>query len=409
MRIQNGVFLTDMSSTILIRGAEIWSPAPLGRRDVLCGGGSILAVAEGLGDGAPPGTLVIDGAGLKLVPGLIDGHVHIAGAGGEGGPATRTPEMTLSQMIAGGITTVVGLLGADGVTRNLEAVLMKAKGLRADGVSAWMWTGAYQLPPPTLTGDVARDLALIEEVIGVGEVAIADHRSSSPSVRELIQLAKRTRVGGMLGGKCGLVHLHLGDAPGGFEMIREAVRASELEYSQFLPTHVNRCARVFEEALEYGREGAVDVTASAWPYFQDEEIKPAKAIRRLLEAGVALERITMSSDACGSLPDFDETGELRRLVSGEPAALWTETADAVREEGLDLETALRPVTANPARRLRLPRKGRVVPGYDADLLLINADLEVSWVLARGAVMMEAGEILRRGAFEQVATPGSPAS
>ena len=77
---------------------------------------------------------------------------------------------------------------------------MKAKGLRADGVSAWMWTGAYQLPPPTLTGDVARDLALIEEVIGVGEVAIADHRSSSPSVRELIQLAKRTRVGRMLGG-----------------------------------------------------------------------------------------------------------------------------------------------------------------------------------------------------------------
>lgn len=387
------------TTMILIRGAEVWDPSPLGRVDVLCGGGAILAVDEDLGTAGPPGTRVIEGRGLKLVPGLVDGHIHIAGAGGEGGPATRTPEMTLSQMIAGGITTVVGLLGADGVTRNLEGVLMKAKGLRAEGVSAWIWTGAYQLPPPTLTGDVARDLALVDEVIGVGEIAIADHRSSSPSVGELVKLAKQARLGGMLGGKCGLVHLHLGDAAGGFEMIRDAVRASELESSQFLPTHVNRCARVFEEALVYGREGAVDVTASAWPYFEDEEVKPARAVRRLLEAGVPVGHVSMSSDACGSLPDFDEAGQLRRLVSGEPAALWSETADTVREEGLALETALLPVTANPARRLGLPGKGRVAPGHDADVLLIDEDLEIRWVLAHGAVMMEDRRVLRRGAFE----------
>jgi beta-aspartyl-dipeptidase (metallo-type) len=399
VRRREQLVTADSTLLTLVRGAEVWSPAPLGRRDVLFGGGSIIAVAEGLDSAGPPGMRVVDGRGLRLVPGLIDGHVHIAGAGGEGGPATRTPEMTLSQMIAGGITTVVGLLGADGVTRNLEGVLMKAKGLRAEGVSAWIWTGAYQLPPPTLTGDVARDLALIDEVIGVGEVAIADHRSSSPTVVELVKLAKAARLGGMLGGKCGLVHLHLGDADGGFDLIREAVRTSELESSQFLPTHVNRCASVFEEAMKYGLEGPVDVTASAWPYFQDEEVKPAGAVRGLLEAGVPLEHVTMSSDACGSLPDFDEAGELRRLVSGEPAALWNETVDAVREEGLDLETALRPVTSNPARRLRLRRKGRIEPGYDADLLLVDEDLEIRWVVARGAVMMEAGEILRLGAFE----------
>ncbi|MDH3402083.1 MAG: beta-aspartyl-peptidase [Acidobacteriota bacterium] len=390
--------MTETASTILIRGAEVWSPAPRGRQDVLCGGGAILAVEAGLDAARPPGTRVIDGRGMKLLPGLVDGHVHIAGAGGEGGPATRTPEMTLSQMIAGGTTTVVGLLGADGVTRNLEGLLMKAKGLRAEGVSAWIWTGAYQLPPPTLTGGVARDLALVAEVIGVGEIAVADHRSSSPTVAELVKLAKEARLGGMLGGKCGLVHLHLGDAEGGFAMIRAAVEGSELGLAQFLPTHVNRTARVFAEALDYGREGPVDVTASAWPYFQEEEVKPSRAVRELLAAGVPPAHVTMSSDACGSLPDFDAAGRLRRLASGRPAALWDETAAAVGE-GLDLERALALVTANPARRLRLPGKGAVAPGHDADLLLVDEDLRVRWVLARGAVMMEDGEIRRRGAFE----------
>ncbi len=197
---------------VLIRRANCYAPAPLGVRDVFCAGGSIVEVAD---DIDPPGGLdmqVIDGADQMVVPGLIDGHVHIAGAGGEGGPATRTPEMPLSWMIEAGITTVVGLLGTDGVTRSLDNLLMKAKGLRAEGVSAWIWTGSYQLPPPTLTGDVARDIAIIDEVVGVGEIAIADHRSSNPEALDLVRLAKEARLGGMLGGKCGLVHLHLGDA-----------------------------------------------------------------------------------------------------------------------------------------------------------------------------------------------------
>ena len=390
-----------MSTTtpILIKNAELFIPEPMGMRDVLCAGGKIVAIDEELQVPGAMGARVIDASGQKLIPGLIDSHVHIAGAGGEGGPATRTPEMPLSWMIEAGITTVVGLLGADGVTRTVEAVLMKAKGLRDEGVSCWIYTGAYQLPAPTITGDVARDIALIDEVIGVGEVAIADHRSSSPTVLDLIQLAKQARLGGMLGGKCGMVHVHLGDAERPFELIRQAADQSELTLGQFHPTHVNRNEHAFEEAKSYGRDGTVDITAAAYPYFPDDEVKPSRAIRELLEAGVPLEHITMSSDACGSLPEFNEKGELVRILSARLYATWRETAEAVRDEGLELTQALATVTRNPARILRLPGKGSIEVGNDADLALVDESFQMRTVIAGGALFMADGEIVKKGTFE----------
>jgi beta-aspartyl-dipeptidase (metallo-type) len=386
-------------NAILIKNADLFIPEPLGVRDVLCAGGRIVAIDEELQVPAALGALVIDAGGQKLIPGLIDSHVHIAGAGGEGGPASRTPEMPLSWMIEAGITTVVGLLGADGVTRSVEAVLMKAKGLRDEGVSCWIYTGAYQLPAPTITGDVARDIALIDEVIGVGEVAIADHRSSSPTALDLVRLAKQARLGGMLGGKCGIVHVHLGDAERPLELIRQAVDQSALTLGQFHPTHVNRNEHAFEESKTYGRDGTVDITAAAYPYFPDDEVKPARAIRELLEAGVPLEHITMSSDACGSLPEFNEKGELVRILSARLYAIWRETVEAVRDEGLGLARALATVTRNPARILQLPGKGSIEVGNDADLAFVDEDFQMRTVIARGTLFMADGETIKKGTFE----------
>ena len=389
---------------LLLTGCEVFAPERLGRRDVLLGGGRVLAVEEAI---APPAGLAVEtvaGDGLTLVPGLVDLHLHVAGAGGEGGPASRTPEVRLSQLLAGGVTSVVGCLGTDGVTRSVDALLMKAKGLRAEGLSAWIWTGSYQVPPPTLLGDVARDLALIEEVIGVGEIAVADHRSSQPTVHELIRLAKRARVGGLLGGKAGLVHIHVGEGAGPFDLIHQAVAEGKLSYAQFLPTHVNRTRAVFDAALEYGLRGPVDLTAASFPYFPDEEVKPSRAIAELLAAGVPLEHVTLSSDACGSLPRFDAAGELIGLVCGEPASILAELADAVRDEGLPPETVLQVATSTPARRLKLAGKGRIAAGADADLLVLDERFAVRHLLAGGRWMVRDGHPLVRGAFEPAPAP-----
>jgi beta-aspartyl-dipeptidase (metallo-type) len=343
---------------------------------------------------------VTDAEGMLLVPGFIDAHIHVAGAGGEGGPATRTPELLLSDMLAAGVTTVIGCLGTDGFTRSVESVLMKIKALRAEGVSAWMYTGSYQVPVMSITGDYARDIALIEEVIGVGEVALSDHRSSCPTTAELARIAAHARVAGMLGGKAGIVNIHLGDARDPFRPIYDVVQTTELSFRQFFPTHINRNEYIFEDAKNYGKEGWVDITTSSYPYFPDEEVKPSKALRQLLEAGVPAEHITFTSDACGSLPGFDPvTGELIRMEMGLPVSNLTELRDAVQQEKIPLDTALMVLTSNPARILKLRQKGGIMAGGDADLVLLDPDLNIHTVFAMGKKVVENGLVLKKGTYE----------
>jgi beta-aspartyl-dipeptidase (metallo-type) len=385
----------------LIKNAEVYSPARLGKKDVLIAAGQITFIEERIDLPAGWPVRVIDASGLLLVPGLIDAHVHIAGAGGEGGPASRTPELQLGEMLAAGVTTVIGCLGTDGITRSVDSVLMKVKTLRAEGVSAWMYSGSYQVPTPSITGDFARDIALIEEVIGVGEVAISDHRSSCPSIRELIRIAAHARVAGMIGGKAGIVNIHLGDAKDPFRPIYEAVNASELSFRQFFPTHINRNHYIFEDAKAYGKEGYVDITTSSYPYYPDEEVKPATALRLLLESGVPQDHITFTSDACGSLPGFDPvTGELVKLETGLPSANLRELRDAVTEEKIPLEIALKVLTFNPARILKLKQKGRIEQGMDADILLLSQNLNLHAVMAMGKLVLDNGILVKKGSYEK---------
>lgn len=383
---------------ILFKGCRVYAPDFLGAMDVLAAGGKIVALAAKIQPPSGCDCEVVDAGALRILPGLIDSHVHIAGAGGEGGPATRTPEMRLLDMLEGGITTVIGCLGTDGLTRSVKSVLMKAKGLRQEGVSAWIYTGAYQVPTPSILGDVGKDIAMIEEIIGVGEIAIADHRSSSPTLDELIRLAKLARVGGMIGGKAGIINIHLGDAPEPFAMLYAAVEKSELRFSQFLPTHCNRSRDVFEAAKLYGQKGYVDLTASSYPYYPDEEIKVSRCLNELLAAGVPLEHITVSSDGCGSLPTFDKNGNLLKLVSGKPKAIFKELIDAVRQDKLPLEKALAPVTSNVAAILKLPGKGRIGIGMDADLLLLDEKDQICHLLAYGSWLVRDHAVIHPGLF-----------
>ncbi len=387
---------------ILIQQAEVYTPEYIGKKDILIGGEKILSIQNKIELSLLKdlNIQVINGSGKILIPGLIDGHVHISGAGGEGGPSTRTPEMQLSQMIVGGITTVIGCLGTDGITRSLNSVLMKVKSLRSEGVSAWMYTGSYQVPTPTILGDVGKDVAMIDEVIGIGEIALSDHRSSCPTVSELIRLVEHARVGGMLGGKAGITNIHMGDAKNPFQPIYDAVANSELKLTQFLPTHCNRNDYIFEDAKVYGKKGYVDITASSYPFFPEYEIKPSKAIAELLKTGVPLDHITMTSDGNGSLPDFDENGNLMRLEMGQPKSIFDEMIDAVKEENILLEQAVKVVTSNVADILKLKSKGRIQENLDADLVLLDTNYNISEVIARGQLMLADYNILKKGTYEQ---------
>jgi len=386
---------------ILLKNGAVYQPEYIGQKDIFIAGEKIVAIVDKADDslGRLTGVTVIDCTGMRIIPGLIDAHVHIAGAGGEGGPSTRTPEMKLTSMLEGGITTVVGCLGTDGFTRTPESVLMKVKGLRAQGVSAYMYTGSYQIPTPTILGDPGKDLAMIEEVIGIGEIALSDHRSPCPTTDELIRLVSQARVGGMLGGKAGIANIHMGDAKNPFKPIYDAVEKSELRLTQFFPTHCSRNPYIFEDAKIYGKKGYIDLTASSYPYDMENEIKPAKAVRELLKAGVPLEHITFTSDGNGSLPNFDSNGKLVSIDMGLPVSIFTEMVDAVQQENMPLDKAVRIVTSNVAEILKLKGKGSLAVGKDADVVVLDSELRIRDLVARGELMTHQYNLLKKGTYE----------
>ncbi len=386
---------------LLIKNAEVYAPAPGGTCDLLIGGGKILRMEP---DIRIPRKYceVIDGRNHKAVPGFIDGHVHIMGGGGEGGFATRTPGLPLTDAILGGVTTVVGCLGTDGYTRNMAGLLAKAKGLEEEGLSTFVYSGSYGLPLRTLMPSLEEDLLFIDKVIGAGEVALSDHRSSQPSFEAFTQLVAMARRGGMLSGKAGIVNVHLGDGARGLDFLRRIAAETELPLTQMWPTHINRNPHLFEEGIAHAKAGGfVDFTTSTLPsYLEDGEIPCAKALRRMLEAGVDPGQITFTSDGQGSLPDWDRNGRLQDISVGRVTSLFPAVREAVQDEGLPLETALRVITANPARILKLRSKGQLAPGMDADIVLLSAkDLEVHSVVAKGRLLMKAGRPLTKGRFE----------
>ena len=369
----------------LIEGAEIHSPAPLGQQDLLVADGRIAWLGKGL-TVPPDWPLVrVDGRGRYLVPGLVDPLAHITGGGGEGGFAFRTPELAADEALAAGVTTLVAALGTDSLTRTPAQVLGKVREFRAAGVSAYMYTGSYHLPVKTLTGRVESDIMLIPEVLGVGELAISDHRSSAPTHDELARLVSEARVAGLLAGKSGVSFFHIGDGRGALAPLRALRDGTDIPLRQLYPTHCNRNPWLFAEAIDWGRAGGwIDLTTSSFPELLDDgEQLAAEALVALLAAGVPADRISFSSDANASLPRFDGEGRLVEMRCGQIASLWQECVRACAL-GVSLEVALGVVTANPARALGLAGKGVIGVGQDADLLLIAPEhLAIERVMSGG--------------------------
>jgi beta-aspartyl-dipeptidase (metallo-type) len=119
---------------------------------------------------------------------------------------------------------------------------------------------------------------------------------------------------------------------------------------------------------------------------------------RYLGARLDPSRITVSSDAGGSLPVFDAEGRVTGTEVGSPGAVG-EALRTLVQRGERLERVLPAFTANPARLLRLDRKGRLVPGADADLVVLDTDAAVADVMARGRWHVRDGRAVVRGVFE----------
>jgi beta-aspartyl-dipeptidase (metallo-type) len=363
----------------LIENGEIYAPEPRGRGSVLILGDRVARVGEVDARAVEALGLelsVIDATGCLVTPGLIDPHEHLLGGSGERGFSTQTPEIFLSELIGAGITTVVGCLGVDTTTKTMPGLLARAKALRDEGLTAFIYTGGYNVPPTTLTGSVRDDILFVEEVIGAGEVAISDLRATEPDERELARLVSDAYAGGLLGGKAGVTHFHVGDGRRRLAPLRALLDEYEVEPSRLYPTHVERSRALMEEAIELtGRGVVVDVDTV------EEDL--AKWLGFYLERGGDPARLTVSSDASVS----------------SPRTLHEQLRDCVVKHRHPFELVLSLAPANTARVLKLKGKGRLDAGADADVLVLReGSLEIRDVIAGGRRLMRDGEVCKAEAF-----------
>lgn len=358
----------------LIENGEIYAPAPLGRRDLLILNDRIARIGEV--DARALNSLGlelerVDARGCLVIPGLIDPHQHLLGGSGEQGFSTQTPEIYASELVRAGITTVVGCLGVDTTTKTMAGLVAKAKGLNEEGLTAYAWSGGYTLPPTTLMRSVREDILFISEVIGAGEVAISDARSTDHDALELSKLVKDAYVGGILSRKCGVTHFHVGEEKGRLKLLRKLIEDYEIAPELIYPTHVERSEELMLEAIELSARGSyVDIDTV-------EEDLP-KWLRFYMDNAGNPARLTVSSDASINSPQ-SLLGQIRACV---------------REHDFSLEQTLALVTANTAAVLQLTRKGQLEVGRDADALVLHKDsLEIKDVLAHGRRLVRDGELI----------------
>jgi beta-aspartyl-dipeptidase (metallo-type) len=355
----------------LIERGEVFAPEPLWGTSILIDGGTIIKVGEV--DRRALDLLgieceVIDAAGAVVTPGLIDPHQHLLGGSGEGGLSRQSPMLFLSEIVGAGITTAVGVLGVDTTMKTMAGLLARVKGLAEEGLTTRMWSGGYNVPPTTVMGSIREDMLFIDECVGAGEIAISDQRSLQQDTRELGRLVLDTHVGGLLSGKAGVTHFHVGETDRRLAPLRELLETFDIDPSWLYPTHVARTEALLEEAVALAREGAyvdidvVDGRLHEW-------------VRCYLGRGGPADRLTVSSDS--------------GLTS--PRKLFEEFRACVVEHRFPLERVLPFLTTNTAQVLKLERKGRLAVGCDADLLVLDREgLEIRDVIATGRRMVRGG-------------------
>ncbi|HOM01281.1 MAG TPA: beta-aspartyl-peptidase [Acetivibrio sp.] len=379
----------------LLKNGVCYTPKFVGKKDILVVQNKIYKLENQIDESIIPDLQIIDCSERIVCPGFIDQHIHIIGGGGEEGPGSRIPEIMLSECLRAGITTVVGVLGADSITRSISDLLAKARALEEEGLNTYIYTGSYRVPTATLTESVMSDIALIDKIIGVGEIAVSDHRSSHPSTDMLKAVASEARIGGLIGKKAGVVHIHVGDGKKGLEPVIELVEDSDFPMEMFVPTHLNRNKTLFSQAIEYAKKGGnIDLTAGET---NETGYAVPDALKLLEDAGVDMDRVTVSSDANGSIPAKNGNG----LGIGSTDELINDIRNSILTNKLSMEQVLKTVTVNVARILKLyPKKGVIRPVSDADILVFEKeDLKLDKVFVNGEQFVDNGKVFRKGRYE----------
>lgn len=327
----------------------------------------------------------------NVIPGYIDNHVHITGGGGEGSFSSRVPEIKFSEIVSNGVTTVIGVLGTDTITRNVENLVSKTKALKEEGITAYCLTGGYEYPSPTITGSIQKDITFIKEIIGT-KIAISDHRCYNPNKDELIKLMSETRVAGLISGKKVSVNYHVGWGKGNMNILLDILKETNIPAYLIRPTHISCNDEVFEQALILAKQGAyIDITAG-----KDIE-KSIKYILKVIEEGL-FEQLTISSDANGSVPIWKD-GVCIGITAHTMKGLHQIIKELIIKYKIPIEQAVKILTENPAKAMNLHNKGKIAEGKDADIIVLDENYNISSVIALGEFVVLNSKLIKKGKYE----------
>ena len=357
----------------LIRNGDVYAPEHVGRASVLLANDRIEAIGSLSTDRIEAAGFqleVLDASDCYVVPGIIDPHAHLLGGSGESGFSTQTPEIFLSELVKGGTTTVVGCLGVDTTMKTMAGLLAKAIGLQEEGLTTFVYSGGYDVPPATVLPSVRDDIMFLTKVIGAGETAISDQRAMEPTARELARVIVDASIGGRLSAKAGVTHFHVGDAPTRLQVLREVLDDFQVNAASIYPSHCNRTPELMDEAIALSRRGL----------FIDFDVAEQNLERDLSDfesRGGDWGRLTISSDAAGVAP----------------GTLLEQLGACIKSRRWRVEQLLPLTTSNTASVLKLARKGRVSEGCDADVLILRRDtLAPVHVIAGGRVLLRDGRL-----------------
>ena len=377
----------------IIKNAEVYSPEYLGKKDILLGGEKILAIENHI-EINDVAVTYIDAQDKIVTPGLIDQHIHLTGAGGKQAFSSMTPEICVSELIKCGTTTVVGMLGTDGITRTLQGLYAKVKGLEQEGISAYMLTGYFGYPTTSILKSVLEDIIFIDQIIGC-KTAISDERASFPTENELLKILREVHVGGLTSGKGGILHVHLGSLESRMDILLDLVKKHHFPIRHISPTHVGRTKMLFEQAIEFAKLGGmIDISTGGTKYDL-----PYKQVMYALGKGVSVNNITFSSDGNAGMARKDENGAIVNLYKAPVDLNLKQVILLIQEGGMSITDAFKIITSNPARNLSLSHKGTVAAGFDADICLFDREFNLTDVISRGNTMMKDREIVKFNHYE----------
>lgn len=377
---------------LLVKNANIYAPESIGKKDILIGAGKLLAIEDSIE--AHSHFQTIDLEGKIVTPGIIDQHIHIIGAGGKHGFSSMTPEIMMTNLVSCGTTTVVGLLGTDGSTRGIKTLYAKCKALDMEGMTAYMYTGYFGLEPMHITTNVQEEMIFIDKVLGC-KIALSDARSSYPSDVELLRLLRQVRVGGLIAKKKGILHIHLGAQTKGIESLFRIVKDHEFPIENISPTHLGRTKDLFEQAIEFAKMGGMaDISTGGTKYTE-----PYKALLYGLEKGASINNFSFSSDGNAGLDKKDAKGNLIGFRKAPYELNIVQAQELVRDGGLSITDAFKPITLNPAINLGLANKGHVAVGCDADLCCFDEQLNLTDVFAMGRQVVADEKLMVKNSFE----------